>query len=252
MPGQLRGRRALVTGSTSGIGRAIAERLAAEGATVVISGRNEAEGLDVVAGIESGDGLATYVKADLAEGESAINALAQSAAAQAGGPIDLLVNNAATLVPAQSMLEATQNMIDNAFAVNVRAPFLLTAAIVPPMIDAGGGSVINVGSVNGVTGMAVAALYGATKAALHSLTTSWAAEFASQGVRVNTIAPGPTRSASNAPYHEFLEQLAAGHPQGRAGTAEEVASAVVFLASDNATHIHGITLPVDGGFLAAR
>jgi NAD(P)-dependent dehydrogenase (short-subunit alcohol dehydrogenase family) len=80
----------------------------------------------------------------------------------------------------------------------------------------------------------------------------WAAEFASQGVRVNTIAPGPTLSASNAPHHDYLERLTSGHPQGRAGTADEVASAVVFLAGDEASHIHGITLPVDGGFLAAR
>jgi NAD(P)-dependent dehydrogenase (short-subunit alcohol dehydrogenase family) len=250
--GRLVGRRALITGSTSGIGRAIAERLAAEGAVVVISGRNADEGSKVVAAIRA-DGLrAEFVQADLAQGQAAVTGLVADAVTRAGGSIDILVNNAATLIPAQSLLEVTQDQIDGAFAVNVRAPFLLTAAVVPAMAAAGRGAIINVGSVNGLIGMAVAALYGSTKAALHSLTASWAAELAPQGIRVNAIAPGPTTTPANAPIHAFLQELSQGVPDRRAATADEVAGVVAFLASDEAGHIHGVTLPIDGGMLAAR
>lgn len=120
------------------------------------------------------------------------------------------------------------------------------------MLESGSGAIINMGSINGTVGMAVAALYGATKAALHSLTASWAAELAADGIRVNTVAPGPTMTPANAAFHDNLRQLTAGQPDRRPGTGEEVAAAVVFLAGDEASHIHGATLPVDGGFLAAR
>lgn len=250
--GRLAGRRALVTGSTSGIGRAIAERLAAEGAVVVISGRNTDEGASVVSALRAEGLRGEFVAADLAKGQAAVTSLVAEAVARSGGSIDILVNNAATLVPAQSLLEPTEEQIDGAFAVNVKAPFLLTAAVVPAMVAAGGGVIVNVGSVNGLIGMAVAALYGSTKAALHSLTASWAAELAPQGVRVNAIAPGPTMTPANAPIHEFLQELSQGVPDRRAATADEVAGVVAFLASDEAAHIHGVTLPIDGGMLAAR
>jgi NAD(P)-dependent dehydrogenase (short-subunit alcohol dehydrogenase family) len=199
--------------------------------------------------IDEEGGKAVFVHADLGAGGQAVRDLARDAAA-AAGPIDVLVNNAAALIPAQSMLEATEEQIDQALAVNIKAPFLLTAALVPSMVERGGGAVVNIGSVNGEVGMAVAALYGASKAGLHSLTKSWAAELAVKGVRVNTVAPGPTVTEHNLPYKQMFESYTTTHPQRRPGTAEEVAAAVVFLASDDATHIHGITLPVDGGFLA--
>jgi NAD(P)-dependent dehydrogenase (short-subunit alcohol dehydrogenase family) len=247
----LAGRRALVTGGTHGIGRAIAEALADESALVVITGRSESEGVSAVAEIAARGGAARFVAADLSKGADAIERLAHEAAEAAGGPIDLLVNNAAQLIPAQSLLAVDETQVDRALAVNVKAPLLLTKALVPAMLTSGG-SVVNVGSVNGEVGMSVAALYGATKAALHSLTASWAAELASQGIRVNAVAPGPTMTPANADYHPQLRELTLAIPDRRPGTGAEVADAVVFLSSDAARHIHGVVLPVDGGLLAAR
>jgi len=244
---RLRGHSALVTGGTGGIGRAVALALGREGALVVVTGRDAARGAEVTGRIRDQGGRAEFVKADLAAGGEAVTLLAREALAAAGGVISILVNNAAMLVPAQSMLEATEQQIDQALAVNIKVPFLLTAALVPAMAERGGGVVINMGSINGTAGMSVAALYGASKAGLHSLTKSWAAELAARGIRVNTIAPGPTVTELNDAYRPVLEQLTARYPDGRPGTADEVAAAVVFLASDDAAHIHGATIPVDGG-----
>ncbi|MET9479337.1 SDR family oxidoreductase [Streptomyces sp. NPDC006638] len=245
----MQGRNALVTGATGGIGRAVAMALAREGATVVVSGRDTERGEDIVRRIGDEGGKAVFVRADLGAGGQAVRDLARDATA-AVGVIDVLVNNAAVLIPAQSMLDATEEQIDQALAVNIKAPFLLTASLVPSMVERGGGAVVNMGSINGETGMSVAALYGASKAGLHSLTKSWAAELAARNVRVNTVAPGPTVTEHNVAYKDMLENLTTAHPRRRPGTAEEVAAAVVFLAGDDATHIHGVTLPVDGGFLA--
>jgi NAD(P)-dependent dehydrogenase (short-subunit alcohol dehydrogenase family) len=247
--GRMQGRNALVTGATGGIGRAVAVALAREGATVVVSGRDAERGEETVRRIGEEGNKAVFVQADLDAGGQAVRDLARDATA-AVGAIDVLVNNAAVLIPAQSMLEATDEQIDQALAVNIKAPFLLTAALVPSMVERGAGVVVNMGSVNGEAGMAVAALYGASKAGLHSLTKSWAVELAAKGVRVNAVAPGPTVTEHNLPYKEMLESFTTGHPQRRPGTAEEVAAAVVFLASDDAAHVHGVILPVDGGFLA--
>lgn len=246
---RLTGQRALVTGATGGIGRAIADRLAVEGATVVVTGRDFRRGQEVVERIRSGGGRAEFVPADLGEGGQAVTRLAEQATAAAGGVIDILVNNAALLVPAQSLFEATEAQIDEALAMNIKVPFLLTAALTRSMVAAGSGVVVNIGSLNALRGMSVAALYGASKAGLHSLTQSFAAELASQGVRVNTVAPGPTLTELNEDFRQMQESLTAGTPDQRPGTAVEVAAAVVFLASAEAAHIHGITLPVDGGWL---
>jgi len=251
MTQRLSGRTALVTGSTSGIGRAIAEAFAAEGAHVVVSGRRAGLGAEVVDGIKQRGGSAAFVEADLSGGAEKVAEFARAASAAAGGKVDILVNNAAQLVPATATMDTTEAIIDQSLEVNVKAPLLVTAALVPAMIAGGGGAVINIGSINGTTGMAGAALYGATKAALHSLTKSWAAEFGRQGVRVNTVAPGPTETEWNAQHRDLLALLVAGVPSGRTSRAAEVAAAVVFLASDEASHVHGTTIAVDGGMAAA-
>jgi NAD(P)-dependent dehydrogenase (short-subunit alcohol dehydrogenase family) len=179
-----------------------------------------------------------------------VNQLVTDAAAALGGPIDVLVNNAAFLLPSTLTLEVTDAQLDAALNLNIKVPFLVTAAVIPAMREAGGGSVINVGSINGVTGMAGAALYGATKSAVHSLTKSWAAEFAGSGIRVNTVAPGPTAVEWSEPFHDVLEKMVSQVPSQRLSEPAEVAAVAVFLASDDASHIHGATIPVDGGMSA--
>ncbi len=249
---RLAGRRALVTGSTRGIGHAIAVALAVEGATVIVSGRDDALGAEVVAEIERAGGRGAFVGADLASGAIGVQQLAHDALAAAEGPIEVLVNNAGTLVRAQSLLETSEEQIERVLALNVKVPFLLTAALAPAMIEAGGGAIVNIGSTSGVVGVAQAALYSASKAALHSLTESFATELGPRGVRVNTVAPGPTLTERTERHTDVLERLTRRTPATRPATAQQVAAAVVFLASDEAAHIHGATLPVEGGALIQR
>ncbi|MGW3248095.1 SDR family NAD(P)-dependent oxidoreductase [Streptomyces sp. NPDC001070] len=250
MTQRLTGRTALVTGSTTGLGAAIAAALAAEGAFVVVSGRDERRGADVVARIGKDGGSAAFVAADLSGGADVIGRLATDALAAAGGRIDILVNNAALLLAPTPTAEVPQETVDQALAVSVRSMFLLTGLLAPPMAERGHGAVVNLGSINGMRGMAHSALYSMTKAAVHSLTSSWAAEYGPHGVRVNTVAPGPTLTEKVAAMEEHLTPLIARMPSRRAGTPEEVASAVVFLASDEASQVHGATLTVDGGYTA--
>jgi NAD(P)-dependent dehydrogenase (short-subunit alcohol dehydrogenase family) len=246
----LAGHTALVTGSTSGIGKAIAERLAADGAFVIVTGRRAELGEKVVSGIEDRGGHAVFVTSDLSTG-AGVTALASDALDAAGGQIDILVNNAAALVGGRSTVDTPEELIDTILDTNVKAPLLLTAAIVPAMLERRAGSVINVGSINGVVGMNGAALYGASKAALHSLTKSWAAEWSQFGVRVNTVAPGPTATERNAANADLLGPLMDKIPTRRMSELDEVAAVASFLASDDASHVYGATIAVDGGMAAA-
>ncbi|GAB2825349.1 SDR family oxidoreductase [Actinocorallia aurea] len=247
MDQDLKGRTALVTGSTAGIGAAIARALAAEGVHVVVSGRDTARGEAAVAAIRGEGGAADFVRADLAGGETAVADLADRTTALVGTP-DILVNNAAMLLMPRPTADLTEADIAEAFTVSVTAPMLLTGRIAPAMAARGHGAIVTLGSINAVTGMPGSALYSATRAAAHSLTRSWAAEYGPSGVRVNTVAPGPTSTERNQRIREHLDGMVAAIPSRRLSTPEEVAAAVVFLAGSASANIHGTVLTVDGGF----
>ncbi|MGT2425076.1 SDR family NAD(P)-dependent oxidoreductase [Amnibacterium kyonggiense] len=242
------GTTALVTGGTSGIGRAAAAALAARGAHVVISGRDAARGEAAVAAIREAGGRADFVAADLADADGA-RALAARAVELGGGHVDVLVNSAG-IFPFGPTAQTTQADLEQVLAVNVAAPYFLVAALAPAMAERGGGAIVNVTTMVAEFGAAGMGLYGASKAALVLLTKSWAAEFGPAGVRVNAVSPGPTRTEGTAAMGEALDQLAAAGPAGRPGQPEEIADAIVFLAGGGAAFIHGAVLPVDGGRIA--
>jgi NAD(P)-dependent dehydrogenase (short-subunit alcohol dehydrogenase family) len=232
----LSGQTALVTGATSGIGKAAALTLAEHGATVLVHGRDASRGAKVVDQIQRAGGHARFVAADL--GDPA--AIAQLAAET--GRIDILVNNAGSSWFGPSS-ELDTPTYDRLFDGNVRSAYLLTAALAPAMAGNGGGVIINLSSMVAAVGLPGGAAYSATKAALVAMTRSWAAEYGADGVRVNAVAPGPvfTEGAKNT--------IALGKTTllGRAAQPEEIAETIAFLASPRAGYITGAVIPVDGG-----
>ena len=236
------GKTALVTGSTAGIGRVTARLLAAAGADVIVSGRDLGRGAQAVAEITGSGGRARFVPADLADPES-VRALAAAA-----GPVDVLVNNAA-LFPGGPATGQDVSTFDTAFAVNVRAPYFLTAALAPAMIARGSGSIVNISTMAAAIGMAGLSIYGATKAALESLTRTWAAEFSPAGVRVNTVAPGPTGTDMLIATmgEDTATQIGKTTLLGRVADPREIAEVVLFLASGRASYLTGATVHADAG-----
>ncbi|MFI5780803.1 SDR family NAD(P)-dependent oxidoreductase [Nocardia sp. NPDC051570] len=231
-------RTALVTGATSGIGRAAAVKLARDGFHVLVHGRDGERGAAVAEEIESAGGSAEFVAADLTD----IRAVEQLAA-QAGA-VDVLVNNAgfSWFGPTADLDSGTY---DAMFDANVRSAYYLTAAIAPKMAERGRGVVINLGSMAGQIGLEAGAAYSATKAALASFTRSWAAEYSPRGVRVNTVAPGPVYTAGSP--RENLTALGKTTLLSRTAEAEEIGDVIAFLASPAAGYITGAVIPVDGG-----
>ena len=242
---RLAGRTALVTGSTGGLGVAIAKALAAEGALVVVSGRDKVRGDAVVGDIRAAGRQAQFIAADLGAGEAEVRRLAEAA-----GPVDILVNNAGIWSLPVPTAEVSDETLLESYRTNVLAPFLLTGALAPAMARRGGGAVVNIGSITGLIGGDKSALYSSTKAAVHSLTKSWAAEYGPEGVRVNAVAPGPIATDRALESADHVAPVLARIPSRRMSTPEEVAAAVVFLAGDDAANIHGAVLSVDGGWAA--
>jgi NAD(P)-dependent dehydrogenase (short-subunit alcohol dehydrogenase family) len=234
----LEGLSALVTGATSGIGRAAAEELGRQGAEILVHGRDPGRGAAVVSTIAAEGGKARFVAADLSD-------LAQldDLAGQAG-PVDVLVNNAGfSWFGSTADLDAAT--FDRLFAANVRAPYFLVAALAPAMVARGSGSIINIASMAGQIGLAGAAAYGATKASLASMTRSWAAEFSPAGVRVNAIAAGPVLTAGAAP--DRIEALGATTLLSRAAQPGEIAKVIAFLAAPKSSYVTGAVIAADGG-----
>jgi NAD(P)-dependent dehydrogenase (short-subunit alcohol dehydrogenase family) len=242
---KLNGKTALVTGATSGIGKATALALAAAGATVAVSGRDKERGQAVVDAITAAGGAAVFVDADLVDADAAGD-LAVRATDLLGGRVDILVNNAGIFPfgPTESLDESA---FDDVYAVNVKTPWFLVAALAPAMAERGDGAIVNVSSMVAEFGAEGMSLYGSTKAALELLTKAWAAEFGPRGVRVNAVRPGPTRTEGTQPMGAALDELAAVAPARRPATPEEIAAAIVFLASGEASFVHGAVLSVDGG-----
>lgn len=240
----------LVTGAGSGIGRAIAQRFAAEGSRVVVAGRTQA-GIDETARlITEAGGEALAVLCDVTQSAQVDHAFDR--AEEVFGPVDILVNNAGGSY-GDDILTFDEETWDRNFDLVVKSVFLCCKRALPGMIERRRGNIVNIASVNGMTGIGEEA-YGAAKAGMINLTQNLAMKYGRYGVRANVVAPATIRTPIwNARLKErpsAFEDLTRWYPLGRVGEAEDVANATLFLASDEASWITGITLPVDGGLLA--
>jgi gluconate 5-dehydrogenase/3-oxoacyl-[acyl-carrier protein] reductase len=246
-PFSLSGRAALVTGASRGIGAATAAALDRAGARVAISARSQDELERVAKGLGNDP---VVLVADLAEPEAPAELAAGALSAM--GRVDVLVNNAAAAARLPTV-ETAGSLIDRMMAVNVRAPLLLVAALVPSMIEHGGGSIVNLSSVSGLVGTPNRAAYAASKGAIDALTRSLAIELGRHGIRVNSVAPGVVDTAlwaKNKAVPGVIEQVEAQTPLGRWATPDDIADVIVFLASDAARFVTGETVSPDGGMAA--
>ena len=251
MAGNLAGRGAIVTGATSGIGKATVAAFLADGARVVGIGRDTAS----LAALEAASpGLFVGIAADLADLARAEDATARAIAHL--GRVHVLVNDAGVGLRA-NLVDTADEQYQRMFDVNVRATFVTCRAVIPHMVAAGGGTIVNVASSLALKAARDRAVYAATKAAVIALTRSIAVDFGARGIRANCVAPGTTDTpwigailagAPNAA--ELRGQMEARQTIGRLGTAKEIAAVIAFLASDAASFVHGATFAVDGGMTA--
>jgi NAD(P)-dependent dehydrogenase (short-subunit alcohol dehydrogenase family) len=254
-PRRLDGKVAIVTGAGMGLGEAIARRFAEEGARLacldVRPGPNDA----VVAAIQAAGGEAVALQGDVA---AAADARRVAEAVQARfGRIDVLVNNAGVLPSRETVLDTSETDWDETMRVNVKGVFLMSKAALPAMVAQGGGAIVNLSSITGVVGLPVRPAYSASKGAVAILTKQLAVDFGRNDVRVNALAPSfvitninramfQRMQADGTPWERLLDQ----HLLRRLGEPRDVANAALFLASDEARWITGVTLPVDGGYTA--
>jgi NAD(P)-dependent dehydrogenase (short-subunit alcohol dehydrogenase family) len=248
---RLEGKVALISGAASGMGRSTARRFAREGAKVAIADQLDEEGQAVADEIVRANGVAIFLHLDVTDEESWREAISETVSRF--GKLDILVNNAGISGSAVEDTFDTEAW-DRLMAVNGRGVFLGTKFAVPEMKKAGGGSIINLSSISGVAGQdGIHVGYNASKGAVRTLTKATAVQYGRDNIRCNSIHPGlmpPMRTSGRTADPAFRQQMLKGVPMGRFGESDEVANAILFLASDEASYVTGAELNVDGGFLA--
>ncbi len=249
------GKVALISGGATGMGGASSRLFAAEGAKVGVVDLNLSAAEATVANIRAAGGQAVAVQADVSDSAQVTAAVA--AVHSAFGPITVLFNHAGTIV-IKPFLETTEEEWDRLHAINVRSMFLVTKAVLPQMIAAGGGSIVCTSSISAVAGTPMEVLYDTTKGACHMFARAIAVEFRDRGIRCNAVCPGFIETPHGlrevrdlAALGVDVSEAAIAAAQGRIGRAEEVAQAALFLASDEASFVNGTHLFVDNGFTAA-
>ncbi|MEH2374157.1 SDR family oxidoreductase [Nostoc sp.] len=245
------GKVALVTGGTSGIGKATALALAQAGAKVVVAGRRQVEGEETIRQIQAMGGEGFSVPADVSK-EADVQILIEKIMTRYGR-LDIAFNNAGVEQDSTPLAEQTEATYDHIMDINVKGVWLSLKHEIPALLKSGGGAIVNTSSVLGLVGGAIVPIYTASKHAVEGLTKSVALEFVKQGIRVNAVSPGPIQTEMldrlSKANPEAIKQLIAG-PMGRMGTPEEVVNAVLWLCSDASSFVTGQSISVDGGFVA--
>ena len=251
---KLPGKTAIVTGGTYGIGNAIASLFVKEGAKVVIAGRDESKGRAALKVLGRESKHTIFVRADVSKSEDVKNLVEETA--RTFGRIDILVNNAG-INPVGTALDTTEELWDRVMAINLKGPFLCCKYVIPYMIEAGGGSIVNLGSINSFMAFENEAAYTASKGGVLLFTRATALDFAGKNIRVNCICPGaidtPLLQAifKESPNPKKMEEaMKKRHPLKRMGAPEEIAKAALFLASDDSSFMTGAAIAVDGGILS--
>ncbi|MEV4637068.1 glucose 1-dehydrogenase [Actinoplanes sp. NPDC049548] len=251
--GLLAGKVAFISGAGRGIGAAAARLFALEGARVVLAARTEAQLRTVTDAVRATGGIADYVVCDLADAGSVRAAVGR--AVELHGRLDVAFNNAGTFVPPGPLDTVTEADFDHVYAINLRGPWLsMVAEVAAVRATAGTGAIVNNSSVGSLRGNPALPAYGAMKRAVNSLTESAAVTYGPEGIRVNAIAPGNTRTEMIDTWQEhspgLVDRLVAATPLGRGAEPEEIAQAAAWLLSDRASFVTGAVLPVDGGVRA--
>ena len=236
----LKDKRALITGGTSGMGIATALAMAEKGASVIITGRDETRGASTVEEIRAGGHDAQFIAADFSEH-------VRGGARRRRGRRDRCSGQLAGVAAMGATADTDEAAFDGLFQINVKAPFFLVAALAPKIAARGGGSIINVSTMVASYGQPGLAAYGASRAAIELLTKAWAAEYGPQNVRVNAVAPGPTLTPALEPRLAMAQEFAKQIPLGRVADVHELSDVITFLATPAAGYINGAIIPVDGG-----